>query len=168
MDGEIEGDASGPTTSRMSGRRTGVQIVGRVCGRRIWTVGQKLAIIGEAFSPGSSIAQTVERHEIGTGQLYTWRRQLLDGKLGGPRDEGEKRTAPAFARVEIAPACEAAMAIAGPDPVPAVATASSGRDRSAGDSGLIEIELQSGVRVRVDGGVDGEALRRVLDALGSR
>ena len=71
MDGEIEGDASTHTTSRMSDRKANVQIVGRVSGRRIWTVEQKLAIIGEAFSPGSSVKQTVERHEIGSGQLYT-------------------------------------------------------------------------------------------------
>ena len=48
MDGEIEGDASSHTTSRMSDRKAKVQIVGRVSGRRIWTVEQKLTIIGEA------------------------------------------------------------------------------------------------------------------------
>ena len=34
--------------------------------------------------------------------------------------------------------------------------------------GVIEIELGGGRRVRVDRDVDAEALRRVLDALGSR
>ena len=170
MGGEIEGDASGLTTSRMGGRAVSVQIVERVSGRRIWTVEQKLAILGEAFSPGSSVARTVERHEINTGQLYTWRRQLLDGELGGPRDGGANRTTPIFARVEMTPVREAAAAATGPEPAPylAIESAPDGRDRSAGDSGLIEIELQSGVRVRVDAGVDDEALRRVLDALGSR
>ena len=38
MDGEIEADAGGHTTSRMSDRKANVQIVGRVSGRRIWTV----------------------------------------------------------------------------------------------------------------------------------
>jgi hypothetical protein len=52
MDGEIEGDASGLTTSRMSGRTASVQIVERVSGRRIWTVEQKLVILGEAFFAG--------------------------------------------------------------------------------------------------------------------
>ena len=171
MDGEIEGDASTHTTSRMSDRKANVQIVGRVSGRRIWTVEQKLAIIGEAFSPGSSVKQTVERHEIGSGQLYTWRRQLLDGELGGPLNIGSLRSAPSFARVELAPMHEAAAE--GPPPVAtdpnsglregAVANA-----RLTASVGLIEIELPSGARVRVDGGVDGQALRRVLEALGSR
>jgi transposase len=31
--------------------------------------------------------------------------------------------------------------------------------------GIIEIDLGSGHRIRVDGDVDGDALRRVLDAL---
>ncbi|MDA9504633.1 transposase, partial [Bradyrhizobium sp. CCBAU 11386] len=31
--------------------------------------------------------------------------------------------------------------------------------------GIIEIDLGSGHRIRVDGEVDGDALRRVLDAL---
>lgn len=35
-------------------------------------------------------------------------------------------------------------------------------------SGIIEIELGGGQRVRVDRDVDAEALRRVVDALGSR
>jgi transposase len=35
-------------------------------------------------------------------------------------------------------------------------------------NGMIEIELAGGCLVRVDGDVDAEALRRVLDVLGSR
>ncbi|UGA44409.1 hypothetical protein [Bradyrhizobium quebecense] len=34
--------------------------------------------------------------------------------------------------------------------------------------GIIEIDLDSGHRIRVDGDVDGDALRRVLDALAHR
>jgi transposase-like protein len=37
-------------------------------------VDQKLAIIGEAFASGSSVASTIERHEMSSGQLYTWQR----------------------------------------------------------------------------------------------
>jgi hypothetical protein len=35
-------------------------------------------------------------------------------------------------------------------------------------SGVIEIELRSGVRIRVDGDVSGKALKHVLDALRDR
>ena len=176
MDDEIEGDASSHTTSRMSDRKAKVQIVGRVSGRRIWTVEQKLAIIGEAFSPGTSVKQTVERHEIGSGQLYTWRRQLLDGELGGPRDIGRLRSAPSFARVVLASMPDgAAERSPAPDTSPplAIDSHSFAREgavanaRATALAGVIEIELPSGARVRVDGGVDGQALKRVLEALGS-
>lgn len=176
MNGEIEGDASSHTTSRMNDRKAKVQIVGRVSGRRTWTVEQKLAIIGEAFSPGSSVKQTVERHEIGSGQLYTWRRQLLDGELGGPLNMGGLRSMPTFARVELAPMPSAAEGSRAPDPSPLLAIGSNSgvgegavtAARAPAWGGVIEIELPSGARVRVDGGVDGQALKRVLEALGSR
>jgi Transposase len=86
--GESDGAASSQTTGRMSGRNGSVQIVGRVSGRRSWSLEQKLRIIGEAFSPGSSVTQASERHEVSTGQLYTWRKQLLDGELCGPGSGG--------------------------------------------------------------------------------
>ena len=72
-----DADTSSHTTGRMRSSKARVQIVGRVSGRRNWTVEQKLAILGEAFASGSSVASTIERHEISSGQLYTWRRQLL-------------------------------------------------------------------------------------------
>ncbi len=77
MVSQSDADTSSHTTGRMSSSKARVQIVGRVSGRRNWTVEQKLAIIGDAFTSGSSVASTIERHEISSGQLYTWRRQLL-------------------------------------------------------------------------------------------
>src|SRR5205807_9080242 len=72
-----------------------------------WTVEQKLAIIGEAFTSGSSVASTIERHEISSGQLYTWRRQLLDGELGGVRNGTlAQQNGLGCARVDLAPPCE--------------------------------------------------------------
>ncbi|MFC3786155.1 transposase-like protein [Sphingopyxis italica] len=38
---------------------------------------QKLAISREAFGPDGSASATCERHVIGSGMLYTWRRQAL-------------------------------------------------------------------------------------------
>ena len=76
MVSQSDADTSSHTTGRMSSSKARVQIVGRVSGRRNWTVEQKLAIIGDAFTSGSSVASTIERHEISSGQLYTWRRQI--------------------------------------------------------------------------------------------
>lgn len=161
-------DTSSHTTVHMSSSKARVQIVGRVSGRRNWTVEQKLAIIGEAFASGSSVASTIERHEISSGQLYTWRRQLLDGELGGVRNGNlDQQVGLGFARVELAPPCETPA-------LPPSLTASSSAsltgtyERSDDRCGVIEIELRSGVRVRVHEGVDGALLTSVLDALGAR
>ena len=168
MVSQIDADASSHTTSRMTGSTANVQIVGRVSGRRNWTVEQKLAIIGEAFATGSSIAGTTERHEISSGQLYTWRRQLLDGELGGSRISNlVQQPGLGFARVELAPAYETT---APPPDVPASSSllSTGGPERSYARSGVIEIELRSGVRVHVHDAVDGALLTCVLDALGAR
>jgi transposase len=168
MVSQSDADTSSHTTGRTSCSKTRVQIVGRVSGRRNWTVEQKLAIIGEAFASGSCVASTIERHEISSGQLYTWRRQLLDGELGGVRNGNlDQQNGLGFARVELAPPCKT------PALPPALTASSSASstgacERSDDRRGMIEIELRSGVRVRVHEGVDGGLLTSVLDALGAR
>ena len=153
MVSQSDADTSSHTTGRMSSSKARVQIVGRVSGRRNWTVEQKLAIIGEeAFTSGSSVANTIERHEISSGQLYTWRRQLLDGELAGVRNGNlDHQNGLGFARVELAPPCEMPA-------LPPALTASSSPssppgacERSDDRRGVIEIELRSGVRVRISG-----------------
>lgn len=44
--------------------------------RRRWTPADKLRIVEEAFAPGAVAKRVAERHEISTGLLFTWRRQL--------------------------------------------------------------------------------------------
>jgi transposase len=48
------------------------------------------------------------------------------------------------------------------------ALAAPGPGRGARPAGLIEIDLGSGRRIRVDRAVDADALRRVLEALAPR
>ena len=138
--------ASSHTTGRMSGR---IEIVGRVSGRRRWTVEQKLAILRDAFGPDGSVRAAVERHEVGSGAIYTWRRQAMSGALSGV----PARPQATFAEVRIS---EPPVMLPAP-PVEAPADA-----RTAGQIG---IELPSGVRLTVDGTVDAEALSRVISVL---
>jgi transposase-like protein len=44
---------------------------------------EKLAILKETTQPGVIVAAVARRHGIGTGQLYTWRKQLLRGAMAG-------------------------------------------------------------------------------------
>jgi transposase len=45
----------------------------------VGTVEQKLAILQDAFGSGGSVRAACERHEIGTGAIYTWRRLACQG-----------------------------------------------------------------------------------------
>ena len=140
------GVASSHTIGRMSGR---IEIVGRVSGRRRWTVEQKLAILRDAFGPDGSVRAAVERHEVGSGAIYTWRRQAMSGALSGV----PARPQTAFAEVRIS---EPPVMLSAP---PAEVAA------DARTTGQIGIELPSGVRLTVDGAVDAEALLRVIGVL---
>ena len=44
--------------------------------RRRWSLEQRLEILAEAFAPGACPTEVARRHEISTGQLYTWRSKL--------------------------------------------------------------------------------------------
>lgn len=55
----------------------------RVERRRRWSDEQKFAILKETTQPGALVASVARKHGIGTGQLYTWRKQLLRGAMAG-------------------------------------------------------------------------------------
>lgn len=140
MDDFDDQDTSSHTSDRMTTR---IEIVGRVSGRRRWTVEQKLAILRDAFGCEGSVRSACERHEIGSGLLYTWRRLAMSGEL-----TGTKRTAlPSFAEVDV---LESSLPVVS---APAQAC------------GQIGIELPSGVKLTVDAGVDTDALARVIGVL---
>ena len=84
--------------------------------------------------------------------LYTWRKALLTP------------AAESFVPVEVSPDPAVAPSLPGR----AVATAGTLPTRLRPSTGRIEVEFPNGVRVRVDGGVDGAALRGVLAALEGR
>ena len=74
------GGTSSHTTARMTTR---IEVVGRVSGRRRWTVEQKLAILRDAFGVGGSVRTACDRHEVGSGLIYTWRRLAMSDELTG-------------------------------------------------------------------------------------
>jgi len=120
----------------MTGR---MEIVGRVSGRRRWSDAEKLEILAEAFRPGARVCDVIARREVSSSLIYTWRKQLRAGKLAGTA-----ASLPVFAEVRLA------------EPIVPPVPCSSGR---------IDIALPGGVRISVDGGVDADALARVLSVL---
>lgn len=128
-----------------------VEVITSVERRRRWSREEKERLVVASFEPGVSVSEVARSAGIHVSQLFRWRKELCDRVDAGPSQ---------LVPVEIVPAAT----------TPAVETpassASPGRRRRK--SGIIEIELGGGRRVRVDRDVDAEALRRVLDALGSR
>ena len=86
---------SGHTTSRMSACKP-IEVLVRADRRRSWTAEQKRDIVAESLSPEQTAADVARKHGISTGQLYTWRRQLVSFQA----DALAHRT-PRFASVQL-------------------------------------------------------------------
>ena len=111
--------------------------------RRRWSLQDKLQIVEETLQPGVTVTEVARRHGLAPSVVFTWRRLAREGRLGD--------TGPSFMPVEITPVPAQAAPVASP----------------ARRTGLIEIVLRHGRRVRVDREVDAEALRRVLQVMES-
>jgi transposase len=142
-------------SARKSTRSEVVEVVTRGERRRSWSDEQKCLIVAEATQPGAMVTEVARRWGIGTGLIYTWRRQMRQGELGA-------MPVPAFAELMVTPP----PAMAEPEPVVAPPEVPAGA--SAHDPGRIEVALPCGATVRVGRDVNEAALRRVLSAVRAR
>jgi transposase-like protein len=71
-------DRSGHTTDRKIAPITTVEVITQGERRRAWTPEQKREIVAESLGPGTA-TEVTRKYGIRTGQLYTWRQQLLAG-----------------------------------------------------------------------------------------
>jgi transposase len=138
------------------------ELLGRLEGRRRFSVEQKLAVLAEARAPGANMSEVARRHGVMPAQVYKWRRLAELGAIGMP---GASEL-PSFVAVEITKDV-ASLPAAVPVGKPATAD-DAPRRRPHKKAGLIEIELAGGCRVRVDREVDAAALERVLEVLARR
>jgi transposase len=127
-----------------------VEVLDGVERRRRWSREDKARIIEETLAPGAKVSEVARRHGISASLVFTWRRQS--------RANHVPAVAPRFAAVRISEA-----------PTETAVSTTSEQPRAAGGrSGVIEISLGGGRRVRVDASVDADALARVLDVLERR
>jgi transposase len=112
---------------------------------RLWPEALKREIVAASYEPGSSASVVARRYDVNTNQLFAWRKLYREGD----RARAERR---------------------GPVLLPVTVTAEAGTPArpSSSAADTIEIELSGKYRVRIGSGVDGKALRRVLDALERR
>lgn len=112
---------------------------------RSWPEALKREIVAASFAPGSSVSVVARHYDVNANQVFGWRKLYRNGSL-----------APVDPSVPVM--------------VPVTVTAESGGSAAQSPSvaDTIEIVLTGGYRVRVGSGVDGNALRRVLDVLERR
>ena len=122
-----------------------VEVRVRTVRRRDWPPEERLRIVRETLEPGTVVQTVADRHGVSTGQLYTWRKQMLATAMAG--------FAPVAVVQEPPP-----PALPAPPAVPAAVEA----------AGSLEIVLPSGASIRVTGAVDAVTLRMVLAELGGR
>jgi transposase len=138
------------------------EIIARVERRRQWTPQEKATLLAEVQASGGQVSVVARRHGISKSLLYNWRSAwkaaALVARGAAPSSAGFIPLGvvadPSYERPSIGMASGAASACSrGPG------------SALAGCGGVMEIDLPEGVRVRVDGGVDEPALRRVLSAV---
>jgi transposase len=130
-------ETSVPTSADTSERRHTV-----LRARREWSVAEKRAIVAETRLPGANVSAISRHHGAAQSLIYQWR------KIFGPTDLTPTGSTPAFLPVAIAAPVPRAPAMA--EPV---------------ISGMIEIVLANGRRVRVDASADPAKLARLVAAL---
>ncbi len=111
---------------------------------RSWPDALKVEIVEAALAPGTSVSVVARRYDVNANQVFNWLKRYREGRLVQPAAGGALAMVPVAVTPEVSPAV------------------------APGVSDAIEIDLSGGYRVRVGRGVDGAALRRVLDVLERR
>jgi transposase len=111
----------------------------------LWPDALKREIVAASLEPGASVSVVARHYEVNANQVFGWRKQYRDGSLAAAAPIASMLVP---VTVTSEPSCS-------------IASASNALD-------TIEIELVGKYRVRVGGGFDGKALRRVLDVLERR
>jgi len=134
-----------------------VEILARVERRRKWTEEEKAALLAEVEAEGGKVSVVARRHRVAESLLYNWRAAC---KAAGQRAS----ELIAFVPLGVVghaddggPALLAAPQAARPEPP----------ERRGPDErvGMIELDLPTGARLRVDAFVNETALARVLRAM---
>ena len=149
---ELRSEARAPRRKRSVGRR--------------WSRADKWRIVEESHQPGTSVSLVARRYDVNANQVFNWRREARDGRLGKPPAGIASRDEMTFLPLgviggsadDIAASATGTLAPSIPANLPAPAHAGE-------PAGVIEIELPGGIRVRVGSSVDVERLRRVLSVL---
>jgi transposase len=130
-----------------------VDIITGEARHRTWTLEDKLSILEAAFAPGAVVAHVARRVNITTGQLYTWRQQLMRKKPAGGNG---------FAQVVAVTDGPSVSSLAEPARLPT--SAAPPMTTTAADLPAIEIETR-GHKVRIPATMPAALAAAVVRAL---
>jgi transposase len=124
--------------------------------RRHWSPDDRTRILAETYAAGAKVSDVARKHGIAPSLIFAWRREARAKELGEP-------AGPGLVPVQCAAPCPTGAHQRAPAEEPPRSARSAVKR-----TGLIEIALGDGKRVRVDTDVDADALGRVLDVLERR
>ena len=140
----------------------GLEVIEVVERRRRWPLETKLKVLMEALEPGASITRVADRHGVSRNLVYTWMRLAKTGRMRGVRMTREPAASFVPVRVEAAPATRDPAVPRPPLPCPEPARSMALSRRRAS---FVEITLSNGRVVKVDEGIEPEALAKLVAAL---
>ncbi len=116
--------------------------------RRRWSDDEKRAIVAETFIDGETVARVARRHELNPSMLFAWRKQYRDVAVAlSPEPVG-------FAPAVIA--------------LPEHTELASQNDGPSKRDAAIELDFESGARLRVFGAADPDLVKAVVEAMTRR
>jgi len=113
--------------------------------KRSWPKALKREIVAASLAPGASVSMVARHYDVNANQVFDWRKRYRDEP-----DVLADRSVPQLI------------------PVMVTAEQDAVAKQPSSVAETIEIDLAGKYRVRVSGGVDAQALRRVLDVLERR
>jgi transposase len=122
-------------------RNAEVVLVQPVSKRRYRSKQERRAVVEETLRPGASVAVIARRHGVNANQVFQWRKLYREGRL------------------DVTPAASQLV------PVRIAEVVSDERPPAKVCAGMIVVEVGR-ARIRIEGSVDADALRLVLERVG--
>jgi transposase len=117
--------------------------------RRKWSDREKVQIVGEAQRPGAVLQEVAQRHGLHPSLLTRWRAQY--GTVRKKASRQEARLLPVTVETRARGGLPRARI--------------GGKRESTSTSGTIEVEFSAGRRLQIQGIVDNQTLRTLLQEL---